>query len=436
MQYNIKKIVLVNPPMRLEQAYSSWKGWAGHSPPTGLCYVSSLLRKNGYDVSIVDAEALGLGAETAAQEILKLKPQIVGITAKTLWVVNAHHVARALKEKAPEIPIVAGGNHVTALPERTLKEFPCFDIVVIGEGEITFPELVKALAQGRGLSGVAGLAFRDKDNICLTGHRGRIRNLDELPPPSWDLIPDIPTYYRPWLTSVKKLPAFSLITSRGCPSQCTFCDRSVFGNYIASHSPEYIAAMIKELSSKYSIRYIMFDDDNLLLNKERLFRLFELLKECNLRMPFSCQSRVDTIDEEMLTRLKEAGCRQIQFGIESGSQKILDAMKKNITLEQIHRAITMTRKKGIDAMGFFILGYPGETEETLQDTLKLIKKCGFFDIGIAFFTPLPGSTIYQNISEYGAYKEDWEKMNSLDAGYFVPYGLSAEILIVYSNRCY
>ena len=433
---NVERITLVNPPMRLEQVYGSFSEWGSISPPTGLCYIAALLRERGYEVSIVDAEALRIGADEAVRSVEGLRPDLIGIACKTLWVVNAHHVAQKLKEKLLDVPIVAGGNHVTALPERSLREFPAFDIVVVGEGEITFLELVEAMKAGKDLHEVPGLAFRDNGGVAITPPRDRIVNLDELPVPAFDLLPDIARCYKPPLNSVEKIPAFSLVMSRGCPSKCTFCDRSVFQTRVTRHSPDYAVALIEKLYEDYGVRYLLFDDDNLLLNKTHLFRLLDLLKASRARLPFTCQSRVDTIDEERLTRLQDAGCRMLLYGIESGSQEMLNRMKKGITIEQIRRAISMTRQAGIKATGFFILGHPGETEQTMQETVKLIKECKFFDVGVFLFTPLPGSEVYRDVREYGTFDENWEKMNALDEVVFVPHGLTTEKLKSYSDLCF
>jgi radical SAM superfamily enzyme YgiQ (UPF0313 family) len=432
----IKRVVLVNPPMRMEEVYGSYSAWGSVSPPTGLCYIAALLRQNGLDVSIWDAEALGVGQEETVRAVQQQQPDIVGIACKTLWIESAHRVAQLLKERMPDVPVVAGGNHVTALPERTFKEYPSFDMLVIGEGEMTFLELIQALNEGKDLHEVAGLALREAGGTLLTASRERIRDLDSLPFPAFDLLPDLAARYKPPLTSVEKLPAFSLVGSRGCPCKCTFCDRGVFRNRVTHHSPEYMVSLIKDLHSKHGIRYLMFDDDNLLLNKNYLFRLLDLLEETGLGIPFTCQSRVDTISEEKLDRLKRARCRMIQFGIESGSQKMLDAMKKGITVEQIRTAIALTRKARIRAAGFFILGYPGETRETLDETVALIRECKFDDVGVFLFTPLPGSEIYGAVGDYGRYEENWSKTNALDQVVFVPHSLSPEILKEYSGLCY
>ncbi len=432
----IRKVLLLNPPMRLEQVYGWLTEWGGASPATGLTYIASVLRKNGFDVSIIDAEASKLDFDKTLAAITNFKPDIIGIACKSLWIVNAHKVASELKKRLPGIPIVAGGNHPTALPKRTLKEFSNFDFLIAGEGEITFLELIKALNNNVPLQQINGLAFSEDNNIRINPPRPRIQDLDRLGMPAYDLLPDLATHYNPALTSATKLPAFSIVTSRGCPAQCTFCDRSVFGNRITSHSPEYTVSLIRELYYKHRIRYILFDDDNLLLNKPHLFKILDLLEKENFKIPFTCQSRVDTIDEERLKRLKKAGCKIILYGIESGSQKILDMMKKNITVPQIQKAVKLTKKHGILTQGFFILGYPGETEGTVQETIKLIKECPFDEIGVWYFTPLPGSEIYANVKNYGEYTEDWEKMNSIDEILFIPEGLTKNKLKEYMDKIY
>ncbi|MCE1226098.1 MAG: B12-binding domain-containing radical SAM protein [Geobacteraceae bacterium] len=433
------EVVLINPPMRMDQVYGEFSEWGSISPPTGLCYIAALLREHGHTVSIVDAEALHWDVEKTVAEVLDLTPLLVGIACKSLWMPSAALVAAALHAKRPDLPIFAGGNHVTALPERTLEENPAILGVIIGEGEITFKELVEALKNGHDWSSIAGLALRLDGKPVRTQPRARILDLDELPAPAFDLLPDLTTHYRPPLNLVDKTPAFSLLTSRGCPSKCTFCDRSVFGNRVTGHSPEYMMEIIRNLHQQYGVCYLLFDDDNLLIRKDKLFRLLDLIEESGLGIQFNCQSRVDTITEEVLIRLKQAGCRRVLFGIESGSPDILKAMQKRISTEQIIRAVNMTQSAGLMALGYFILGYPGETEETLKETVELIRKSTFDDVAVFFFTPLPGSEAYSlvvNNPENGVYQEDWAKGNSLEHVVYIPTGLNEQILKQYMDKCY
>jgi len=436
---NIKNVVLINPPMTPDKVYGSFSEWAGASPPTGLCYIAAYLRKHGYSVHIVDAEALRIGLTETVSMVKSLQPDIVGIACKTLWIVSAHGVAKALKEEIPDVPIVAGGNHVTAIPERSLNEYPSFDMLVIGEGEVTFKELIEALNSGDeniDLYSVCGIAYREGDSVMITPSRNRVIDLDQLPPPAFDLLPDLAKHYVPSLNIVKKVPAFSLVTSRGCPFQCTFCDRKVFGNKVTRHSPRYLISIVKDLYHKHGIRYLLYDDDIFTLSKKHLIEYFDLQKKAGLKIPFTCQSRVDTIDEDALRILRKADCRIICYGVESGSERILRSMKKKINVKQVKRAVKLTKKEGIEASGFFILGYPGETEVTLKETEKCIRESGFNDIGVFLFTPLPGSEIYENVSKHGRYNEDWQITNALDHVVFIPFGLTQDQLLSYSEKCY
>jgi anaerobic magnesium-protoporphyrin IX monomethyl ester cyclase len=431
----VEKVVLVAPPMKPEQVWGELADWADNYPPLGLCYIGAYLRENGYDVTIIDAEALRYSIAQTVECIGDQKPDIVGFNCKTLWVNNAHRVAQALKDRLPDVPIVAGGHHPTALPERTLKEFPCFDILVLGEGEVTFYELLQALNNDKDITQVNGLAFKADGTPYFTPPRERIKNLDELPMPAFDLIPSLETHYPASLIYAIKEASFPLMTSRGCPSQCTFCDRSVFRNRVTFHSPEYVMAMIEHLHHNHNIRYFIIDDDNFFLKKTHMYALLDMLKSSGLSIKFTCQGRVDTIDEEKLQRLKESGCKRVMFGIESGSQLILDNMKKDITVEQAKKAIDMTKKAGLLTMGLFILGFPGETEETLKETTDFIYECKLDDIICAFYLPLPGSEAYQDIEKHGTYHEDFENSNSTEPQVFVPQGTTVEMLKFYHAKC-
>lgn len=435
-KYNVCKVVLLNPPMRAQQVYGNLVRWGSVSPPLGLCYIASLLQKNCYDVHLLDAEALHLSLSETVEQVRRLNPDIVGVACKTLWVNSAHRVAERLKEIIPNTLIIAGGNHVSAMPQRSLQDFAAFDILVIGEGELTFLELLDSFRNGTSLADVSGIAFRNNGESVVTSPRARIKNLDTLPPPAFELLPKLATHYSPSLNCIQFQPAFSLVTSRGCSGKCTFCDRKVFGNQVTFHSPEYTMNLIRNIYFNHGIRFLLFDDDNLLLNKKYCSSLLKMMKEAEFHMPFTCQSRVDTIDEENLLLLKSAGCFKIMYGIESGSPKILNRMRKRIGLDQVRKAISLTKKAGILPSGFFIIGYPGETIETLEETVKLIRECDFFDIVVLLFAPLPGSEIYEDIHRWGTYDENWEKTNSIDQSTFLPAGLSTDILMKYMSRCY
>lgn len=429
------RIVLVNPPIRLEQMYGEYAPWGSVAPPTGLCYIAAMLRKEGYEVSIVDGCAERLGVEEIVKRVVAGVPGLVGVTCKSLFMPNVMKLCPLLKEALPNVPIVAGGSHVTALPEETLRELPLIDAIVMGEGEQTFSLLTAALLGGRPLEGIEGLCIRRDGVPWMTPRRGRIERLDELPYPAFDLLPDLATHYWPALTSTKRLPAFSLMTSRGCQYRCTFCDRSVFGNHVTYHGAEYILSLIRMLRRLGDTRYIYFEDDNFLLNPE-LDTLLGKLREFRLPIEFSCQSRVDSVDDELLKTLRASGCRQIFYGIETGSKRLLQAMKKGIRVDDVPEVIAKTRGAGIESMALLILGYPGETVESLEETLALLKSCRFDDVGLFYFAPLPGSEVYKDAAAQGTFNGRWDQIGGFDRPVYVPHGLTEEILRKYYERFY
>jgi radical SAM superfamily enzyme YgiQ (UPF0313 family) len=428
----LKKIVLLNPPLSPEERYGSLSGSGSFAPPLGLAILASVARSSGLDVRIIDAACLGLSYREAASEILKESPDFLGITAVTISAHNAARVAKLVKESNADFPIVLGGAHLTAVPFETMEKFPSFDLGVVGEGEETFRELIEALRTKSDLNDVKGLIVRKDDQLLFTGQRPFIKILDEIPLPAWDLLPYLPKYYRPPLHGVKHFPATSLVTSRGCPNQCTFCDRSLFGNRLREFSAEYVLRMIKHLHFKYGIRDLLIDDDNFVVFRRRLEKLTELLKKENLNLSWSCNARVDLVNPGMLKLMKQAGCWQISYGIESGSQKILNLVKKSITLEQIEQALRWTRESGIKSKGFFMLGYPTETVETMKETIDFACKLPLDDSQFAMFTPLPGTEVSKDILKYGTFKNDWQRMNCWYPA-FIPNGLTREDLEYYSR---
>ena len=225
----MSKIILINPPLSGKERYGELAGSGVYMPPLGLGLLASVLRKEGFEVRILDCEALRLNVKQTIDRILSFQPDYVGITAVTMSIYSAAEVARALKLKSSKLYIILGGAHLSALPEETMNLFPQFDIGIIGEGEVVLVELLNAFQNNRDLSGINGIIYRDKDKIVKTPPRSLIKNLDTLPFPAWDLYPDFKKYYRPSAFGFKKLPCTSLITSRGCPGRCYFFCQGVWG---------------------------------------------------------------------------------------------------------------------------------------------------------------------------------------------------------------
>lgn len=431
-----KGIVFVNPPLSLEERYGAIAAGGRNAPPLGLCSLASVVRKKGYRVNIVDAPVLNYGYLETIKEIIKMAPKYVGITASTLAIDRAGKLATRLKKVKKDLVIIIGGPHVTALPKETLLKYPSFDFAVIGEGEETLVELLSTLENNQELNFVQGLAFRQKKKIIFTKKRPFIRNLNALPIPAWDLLPSLGRYYRSSPQSFDRLPSTSLVTSRGCPNRCTFCDRSVFGNYLRSYSPDYVLKMLKILAHQYGIKHILFDDDTFTILKPRLKRICQLMIKEKLDLTWTCLARVDSVDKPILSLMKKAGCWQILYGLESGNQKILNKLQKGITIEQTKKALEITHGVGIRTKGFFILGTPFETKETAQQTIDFIKKVALDDFHMTYFTPFPGTEIYKKeIKNKKFYQNRWSEMNEWTP-IFIPKGWGNGELVDFSKRAF
>jgi len=428
----VSNIVFVSPTLSLEEQYGKLAFGGSTEALLGLCYLAACTREKGHGTWIVDMQAMGLGYQEAVDKILENDPECVGITSVTLAIGNAYKLAGMIKARDPRVTIIIGGAHVTAVPEETMSRYADgFDVGVVGEGERTITELLEAIEGGKPLDHIRGIIFHDKslDKFKYTERIGLVSDLDDLPMPAWDLLPDISKHYIPTTYAIDRLPSFSLVTTRGCAFKCTFCDRSVFGNKYRKHSPGYIISMLKDLYFNYGIRDIRFNDDEFMLSKTHLSVLCESILKEKLDITWSCLARVDSVTYELLTLMRRSGCRQIRFGIESGSQSILDEIKKGITIDDVRKAVSMTKKAGIRTIGFFMMALPGETMDTIRETVDFAKELDLDDFKMNYYAPFPGSQLYKDIDKYGTADLSWEKMNMHTRPSFLPHGLTEEQLI-------
>jgi radical SAM superfamily enzyme YgiQ (UPF0313 family) len=429
------KILFINPPMSHEDLYGEWdvSDVKSSSPPIGVLSIAAIAREKGHDVHFTDCMALGYTLDMIIKELGEYSPDLVCITSMTVSINSTAAVAKMIKRHHPALPIILGGVHISALPERTMRDIPQIDIGVLGEGEATFVELLEHMAGTRELGQIDGIIYRNGDGtLAQTSPRGFIRDLDTLPFPAWDLT-DISERYRLSAYGTTADRSAGLITSRGCPGKCIFCDRTSFGRRFRAHSAKYVVDQIEQLYTQKSVTDFLFYDDLFVANRRRLIEICNLLKERNLKISWSCCSRVDYISDKTLGLMKESGCWLIEFGIESGSQKILDFLQKNITKQQVKDAIALTRAAGIKTKGNFIFGNPLETRETLDETIDFAIEIGIDYFQHTFMSPLPGSDLYDIAAEYGEFDPDWKKMNTFMIN-FIPTGLTREDLIKYSKK--
>ncbi len=421
-------VILINPSTKLSQ----WELRLGSNlPQIGLASLAGYIRQQGISVEILDACNLNMGVDSILDYVKKHPPAYIGITATTIMISSAAQLAREIKRQFPHIITIVGGPHVSALPEETIERFPSFDVGVYREGEKTLFEIID---KGKIDNNIKGIVFRNDGVVTKTAPREYIKDLDELPFPAYDLLPDFPGFYRPTPNNYSRLPVSPVVSSRGCPYSCTFCTQSVFGHKLRSCSVDYLISLIRHLKDKFRIKEICFYDDMFLLNKAKLYEFIDKIEKNKLNVTWSCEGKADQFDKQTLKDMKRAGCWQISFGVESGSQTILDYFNKRINVSQIRHALTATEEAGMSARAYLIIGAPPETMYTLEETRKLILDVPLSDINISFFTPLPGSTAYCDIMGRTRI-EDFNKINQYLVSYKPP-DLSDEILINFMNSLY
>lgn len=431
----MKKFILVNPPLTMEERYGKLAASGNRLSPLNLCHLAAVLKEEDLEVSIFDTALYNLSREEVARRILERKPDYLGLTATTLNIISAGLLASEIKKRAKDIRIIIGGPHLTFLPEETMSRFPAFDLGVIGEGEETLKELIGFLIQGRSLETVAGLIFRSNGGLKRTLPRPFIQDLDRLPLPAWELLPDLGKFYCSPPHSYIRIPSGAIVSSRGCPGKCIFCGAGIFSRHMRAYSADYLIRMMSILKKDYRIRDIYFIDDNFIAFRKRLLDFCEGLQKENLGQVWSCQGRVDMVSPGVLKEMKSAGCWQIAYGLESGVQEILNNLKKGITLKEIRRALLWTKAAGIRTRGFFMFGNPGETKATMQTTINFARALPLDDLHITLLTPFPGSELYTTAPRFGEFNNDWSRMNGWDP-VFVPFGLREEDLLFYQRRAF
>lgn len=432
---NESAIVFCNPPISLKRLYGILAGGGAFVPPLNLLSLAAQTRENGYTTTIVDCSAEKLDFEQSVQRLVDSNAKYIGITATTLSINDAARLARKIKDVLPSSVIIIGGVHVTALPVETIRDYVEFDIGVCGEGELTIINLLDALRKNKDLHLVKGIVFRSNGQIKVTDKQLLINDLDILPLPAWDLLDGFATRYAPTTSRMTGLPSIYINSARGCPYQCIFCDRSVLGNSFRAFSEKRVVQMIQKAKEMYKVKHITIYDENIAINRQRVVNLSRMFLEAQLNVNWSCDMRADFIcrNEDIPQLIYKAGCQGVNFGVESGNQRILDFYKKGETLGEIKKAISLVHKAGINTTGFFIIGGPTETAATIKDTISFASSLEL-DYAVAlYFTPFPGSIIYKDIKRYGEFKEDWDQYNSF-VPLFLPQGLTQKMLEKFFNN--
>jgi radical SAM superfamily enzyme YgiQ (UPF0313 family) len=418
-------ILLINPPG------SNWiEGGEDHTDiairmaPIGLLSIAAYLLQKGHKVKVYNCKTPPLHKTNAAEIsacITEFRPDIVGFTAVTSSFGNAYLLAEQIKKNFPLIKIVFGGVHVSALRGKILEKFPAIDFIVTGEGEKAMADL----ATDTPPEIIQGLVFRNDTDIYENDLRTDLCQLDTLPFPAYQALEGFPKLFEGALFNYPKFPTATIVSSRGCVYQCSYCDRSVYRQSFRFNSAEYLYEQMRFLKKDFGIKHIFFYDDLFTLNRERIVKFCQLLKNKPLGMTFNCAVHAGHIDAELLKQLKSAGCWMVSLGIESGAPEILARHKTKVDFSEMETAVKNIQKAGLRAKGLFMMGLPGETETTIKMTADFINGLKLDDMNMTKFTPFPGSPIYQNIQAEGTFEEKWNLMNCLNF-VFIPKGIESK----------
>jgi radical SAM superfamily enzyme YgiQ (UPF0313 family) len=425
------KISLIYPYISVAERYGADIGdIGGRQAPLGILYLSSFLKKRGHEVQLIDAEAERLTEALVIERLKSFHPECIGISITTVAYKSSLRLAGSIRKNLGAVRIVAGGPHVTANPAEAIADC-AFDFGVCGEGELTFAELLESIHEPAKFAGIRGLVYKNSGNgIIVNERRDQIKELDEIPYPDRDALADI-KLYRPPIGCYREDFVVSLITSRGCPYRCIFCDNNTFGRKIRYFSPEYVLGEIEAVLKRFNAKELTFVDDTFPSNRKRFKRILELIKERHLHFSWTCMANANDLDEEILRLMRETGCWQIAIGIESGEDEILKFIKKGITTEQVRATANFADKAGIMVKGFFMLGHPTETHASLRRTRDFALSLPLTDVVCTIATPIKGTELYELASsgKYGKFNASADSsMFNYWEPVFVPNGLSEDDL--------
>ena len=433
------KIYLLNPPapqgikMVREGRCMQRKGaWTTVWPPSSLAYIAAVLREDNFEVFLNDCIVEEINAQKVGELIKAKRPGLVIINTATASITSDLAIADQIKRIDNDIKTAAIGIHVSALPEDSIRMAEGLDFIIRGEPEITSRELARAIRGSRDIASVEGVSFKTNGEVVHNKDREYISDLDTLPFPAWDLI-NPKNYPMPFTDR----PFLLLTTSKGCPYACTFCPAEpYYGKRLRLRKPERVVDEIEWLKDKFGVKDILFWSETFTISRDFVNTVCAEIIRRNLKVNWVCNSRVDTVNPEMLENMKRAGCWMIGFGIESGVQQILDRANKGIRLERVKQAVEMSKAAGIETTAHVIFGLPGETPQTAQKTIDFIK---YLDVDFAQFycmVPWPSTKIYQEAKQKGwLVSDDWSfyeqnySVMSTDT-------MSAEMVVKYRKKAF
>lgn len=385
------RVLLINPIIRPSQPPSYF--------PLGLAYVAAVLRGDGHQVDVMDINGNRWPPDAVARRLRQASFDWAGITGLITEYSQVKWLANVIREQHPHKKIVLGGPLASSAPDFLLQTTAA-DLVVLGEGESTVRELAKAMEKDSGVRTVSNLAIKQNGHIHYTPSAPFVEDLDSLPFPAWDLFPVEAYIYGEKLGFDFPARALNLITSRGCPYRCIYCFHGISGQKFRYRSPENILAEVRLLQERYRLDGLVISDDLFITRRERVLDFCTLIVRERIKIRWMSNARVNLVTQELLENMKAAGCKAVFFGLETGSPEMLMSIRKGTTVEQAEDAVKLVRKVGLRADGYFMIGMPGETAATVQQTIDFCKRNGFFT-RLSYATPLPDTPMFDTAKKMG-----------------------------------
>lgn len=430
---NPKKILFIHPlGVNWIPGEKDMSRIANIMAPTGLLNLAAWVDRHGHGSAIHDCYAYPGRDDKIVDFLEREQPEFIGFSTTTSSFLDGVRIAARCKKLLPQAKTVFGGVHVSALRENLLKTHPEVDYGVVGEGEKPFLSLIES--GERNLESIPGLIFRKNGSVIFNGVQKQLIDMDKLPFPAYQKLDGFPKSYQLPIFNYPKAPNATVVTSRGCPYSCSYCDRSVFGKSYRYNSAPYVLDLLSRLQRGYGIKHVNIYDDNFTLVRKRVLEFCELKLRSGLKMTFNCAARAEHVDSELLKWMKKAGCWMISLGIETGDSGLLarhrSYLPKDRTdhpLELIREKIREIKKAKIRVKGLFMLGLPGETEKSIDKSMEYVFSLPLDDFNLSKLTPFPGAPLYKNLGAHGQFEENWELMNALNF-VFVPKTFTKERL--------
>ena len=405
-------------------------------PPLNLAYLAAIAENKGHEVKIIDGEAEDVPLKKMIEQVAVFKPDIIGITATTPFYHIASELAAGLKQRISKTPVIIGGPHITVLKEQAFGPF--FDYAFIGESEVSWPLFLERYGNGKDISSIKGVLFRNGSEIKFTGNSDTIYDVDSIPFPARHLL-RTNKYKIGTLQGIKTFA--TIMTTRGCPFQCIFCSTKVFGNRVRKRSPGLVVDEINSVISKFNIKHFIFLDDTLTLDKNYILQLCDMINKEKIKITFEGSTRANLIDEELISRMAETGLIRISFGLETVDAKMREIMRKEVPLESYSIANRLTNKYGIETLNSVMIGMPGETVETIKKTLSYLRNAReIHQANCSIAMPYPGTELFEmaKMGKYGLklMTEDFSKFRRYGSAVMSVNNLSPADLIRIQNDAF